>query len=139
MSNFQLLVDDVAYLKTETQGTPNTFVKGILVEGTKTISYVPFECIPEPYSKGETSLVLPSGVSSRDAYILFTSKSLKTHDDLKGTATVADIVYLENPEDDQYAHPYVVFDHAPWKKNGGFQLLGGHGEYLIIRQEKVDL
>ena len=84
------------------------------------------------------NLNLPCG-HQQISRILFTSTSLKTHNDLKNTATVADVVYLDDPETDQAAHAYIVFDKANWRRNSGMKLLSTHGEYLIIRKEKVSL
>ena len=138
-NDFRLLTFATAFLQKQVKTTADQFVNGVLITGEETTVFEPFPANSEPFTKGEKSMVLPSGVSSKDAYILFTSTSLKTHNDLKNTATVADVVYLDDPETDQAAHAYIVFDKANWRRNSGMKLLSTHGEYLIIRKEKVSL
>jgi len=136
MTGFTLLQDDPLYLKVTTPDPNAGLINGVWYNGVPTITYTEFEGIFEPYGKGDYNRILPEGVSSSAAINVFTEQLLDTHLDLED-ATKASIIYIEDPELNQKAYPYVIFYKMPWTKNKGFSLLTGHLEYVAIRQEKL--
>lgn len=139
MQGFSILEDDPIYLEVDVPSIDGQFIGGIWYEGTPQQKvYEEFEGIWEPFTTGIGAKVLPQGVSSSDSLSLFTEKSLKTYSDLDDDASKADKVFITDPEDLSTAsHPYIVYNKAPWVQNKGFRLLGGHFEYILIRQEKL--
>ena len=137
MQGFTLLTDEILFKKIITPDPNGQLVNGIWFGGDPVISYEELEGIWEPYQKGQDNVVLPEGVTSSDALVLFSEAELLTHSDLVGNTNKADIVYVEDPEVDPTAKAYVVWYKAPWIGNGGFELLMGHGEYVLVRQEKL--
>ena len=137
MLGFTLLKDSTFYK--ENKSTPDgAYVNGRWVEGETIYTYDPIEGIREPYSKAESSSSLPEGVKSSESFKLYTESELYTHNDLEGTARVADIIYFQNPEIVSTAHPFVVWDKEAWDANDGFELLtGDYGYYILIRQDKL--
>ena len=137
MFGFELLEDE-AYWRQDTVYTDGNFIGGVWVSGEATTTYEELQGISEPYTKGESSVILPEGVRNSESFFLYTEEDLFVHNDLDGTARTADIVYLQDPEVVSTAKPYVVFDKEAWRKNTGFTLLSeDYGLYLLIRQDKL--
>lgn len=134
--SFTLLKDKDVYLESIVES--GSYVSGKWVEDDPEVSYEAFKGLPEPYTKAETSIVLPEGVKNSESFLLYTSKELYTHNDLDGIARTASIVYLDNPEEDDTAKPYVVFDAEYWDANEGFSLLTDQDYYyVLVRQDKL--
>ena len=137
MFGFELLEDD-SFWRRDIVYTDGNFIGGVWNEGTPTVTYEELQGITEPYADGETSLVLPEGVYNSESSLLYTDEVLYVHSDLDGSARTADLIYLEDPETNTSAKPYVVFDKEAWKTNTGFTLLSeDYGVYLLVRQDKL--
>lgn len=133
---FELLKDDTVYLETRVE--TGSYVSGTWVEGDDEITYTAFDGLSEPNNKAISSFVLPTGVKNSETMFLYTSEDLYTHSDIGDSARVASIVYLENPETNTSALPYVVFDKEPWGNNAGYQLFDTNDYlYILIRQDKL--
>ena len=135
---FSLLEDDVLYKKVVTSSTGH-FENGLWIDGEEVIAYPSFEGTYEPFNESQNSMVLPTGVLSSDAILIYTNViDLKTANDLKGRATNPDIIYLEDPTTDAtILDAYEIKDKELWKANKGFSLLDDdYGYYLAIRLAK---
>lgn len=97
------------------------------------------KCSYGPYKGGEDTIVLPSGVHTTDAYMLYTQSVFKTASDLTGSSTTADLIYLEDPAVSPNTPAYVVWTQAKYRANTGFVLLKGHNEYVCIRRDKLEV
>lgn len=134
---FELLENDVVWKKVEVHTGDGEVIDGVYYPPTSTISYDDIEGIWEQFTTtGQESFSLPSGIGSTDAVLLFTNEQLKVAKDLPTGSSDYDILYIEDPTLSS-SEPYKVQDKANWKKNGGFQLLDGHLEYLLIRVESL--
>lgn len=142
---FILLQDDVLYRKVVTSTTGH-YESGLWIDGEEVISYTPFFGEFEPFNKSQNSMILPTGVRSSDAILIYTNVTdLKTANDLKGRATNPDIIYLENPTlifgneqtDVTAIDAYEITDKEFWTANKGFSLLDdNYGYYLAVRLGK---
>lgn len=133
---FNLIKEYTFYKEVDSTPSGGSWVNGVWVTDTEgTIGTIPFTGTEEPYRQGDTSLILPEGVDSNRAMILFTSEPLKTHSSVG--ATLADKIYLVNPEENPDAEVYVVRDVEDWRVNSGFELLISQFEYLCIRDNFV--
>ncbi len=134
---FSLIQEDTFY-KEEVTYTDSYTLRGVYYESESATTYKTFTGTDEPYDE-ESILVLPAGTSARDARILFTSESLLDYD-LTGDVSLADVVYLTDPEVGKYKPKrYIVMDKDHWKTNASFSLLQGEEatSYLLIKEEKV--
>lgn len=132
---FTLLQNDTLYKEVITS-TGGGYNSGVWYPGTESKSYEQFSGIVEPYMKEEESQLLPAGVSNESVAILFTSEKLKTNQSLPDDSSVADTIFIEDPETITTAQPYKVWSAQNWTKNQGFQLVEGFYEYLIIRENR---
>lgn len=129
-----LIQDDTFYKKkTEYNGQ---WVNGVYMK-EETITYEEITGLIDPYQLGEKSFVLPEGVGSSDAYLLYSNNNLVVHKSLPSGSHLADIVYLDDPEENTDVDEYTVYDKMDWRFNKGFTLMGGHNEYLLIRKSLV--
>jgi len=96
-----------------------------------------FDGIWEPFNEGESSLNLPTGISSTDAITLFTNDVLRVANDIAGNVSDRQIIFLEDPAVITTTIPYVVMDKAFWKGNSAFSFVSEYTEYLCIREEKI--
>lgn len=133
---FQLLEEDILY-KQVISTTGGDYDNGVWVAGDEIISYDPIEGIVEPYLRSEQSEVLPEGVSNTDTIILFSPDILKTHQSLRGSSQLADIILLEDPVVNPEAPSYTVWDRMVWNRNKGFALIEDYEEYILIREDRV--
>lgn len=137
MFGFSFIGSRSFWLETKTN-TGGQFVDGKWVDGIIEYTYTEYQCMREPYPRGNASEVLPAGVKSSDTYIISTFQDLKVHEDSTGIAHNADVIYFSDPQTDSTAQAYIVFDKEEWEDNTGFQLISsGHGRYICIRREKV--
>lgn len=138
---FSLLEDDVLYKKVVTSSTGH-YDNGLWVSGVEVLSYPTFFGTFEPFSDSQNSMVLPTGVLSSDAILIYTNViDLKTANDLKGRATNPDVIYLTDPSADAtIIDAYEVKDKELWKANKGFSLLDDdYGYYLAVRLAKGEM
>lgn len=114
------------------------FEAGLPVEGTITRDYVAIEGFQEPYTRSESSDILPSGVKSDESLYLYTNEDLALHNDLTGNQTIGDTVYLEDPRINTNALPYLAYDKENWKANTNMQLITqNYCKVILIRKEKL--
>lgn len=133
---FSLITDKTYYKKVVTR-VGGGVVGGIYNKGTEVITYEPFVGNKEPFEQGEESFVLPEGVTSRDAKILFSPEDLKVHTSTTKNASVADVVYFTNPETNLNAEGYVVWDKEVWDElDGNFTMIDNYQTYICIREAK---
>lgn len=130
----QLIEDDSFWKKVETYS--GSWVTGVWIEDDPEIAYLELSGIKDPYTTGEKSFVLPKGVGNTDAYLLYTNEELLTHKSLPEGSNLADKVYFSDPSENSLVAGYTVFDKMDWSSNGGFMLMQGHYEYLIIRDKE---
>lgn len=132
LSNF-LIEDETLWISTPTGSydASRRFVKGYSAATT-------FEGLWEPFSTGLSTLVLPTGISSKESLILFTDLEINISDDHVGRIATASLVYLQDPVTFPNTVAYAVWDKASYISNGGFTLIGGFSEYILIRQEKLE-
>jgi hypothetical protein len=90
----------------------------------------------EPYSKEETSLILPTGVVSEDAIIIHTIYDLKVYNNIVDHLSIADLITLEDPEIVPTTLRYMVLDKEKWTANNSFSLIPSHKVYLAVRVEQ---
>ncbi|AUR92152.1 head-closure protein [Vibrio phage 1.170.O._10N.261.52.C3] len=134
--SFQLIKEFTFYKEVDSTPSGGSWVNGVWVEDTEgNTTYAPFPGTEEPYLQGESSLILPEGVDSSRAKTLFTKEPLKTHSSVG--ATLADKIYLVNPEENPNAEVYVVRDVQDWRVNSGFELFTSQFEYLCVRDGYV--
>ena len=135
---FSLIVEDTFY-KLETTYTDEYYSSGVFYEGKLTVDYKTISGTLEPYRDGQEAVVLPSGTSSSDARILYSSEFLETYDDT-GDITRADKIYLSNPDVSRNKpQGYIVMGKEDWSTNSGFTLIstGDAVTYLLVKEEKA--
>ena len=135
---FTLIQEDTLYKKM-VSSSGGSYINGVWIPGTETISYVEILGLLDPYTnKSEESLVLPEGVSSESSFILYSDELLNTNRSLPTGSTLADIVYITDPETDTSSNPYTVWSKSSYSGNGGFTLIDNtHYMYLLIREDRV--
>ncbi len=127
------------YQKVVSLSGDGTVIGGVYYPPEETVSYTKFTGDWEPYKSQGMNKILPSGVSEKDAIIIYTDKtSLKIHDDLHGQSSLADSVYLQDPTTNPYTKEFVVFHKMTWISDVGMQLLKtNYAEYICIAREKL--
>ena len=134
---FQLLEDEELWLSSRVLTKAGYSDAGVYYPAEYDEGYLPFEGEWEPMGEGEKVRVLPSGLSSKYAIYIFTEKVLSCAIDLgQSSFRKGDVIYLTDPEEDEEAWPYDIYNEAPWRKNKGFELLTGYNQYTAIRREK---
>lgn len=115
------------------------FEYGLWIEGEPDITYEEIQGRRQPYPRAESNMNLPSGVTSKDTQRLWTEEELVVDNDLKGTSTIADVIYFEDPEVNPDAWGYVVYDKEDWDLQGDFKLIkNDFNKFVCIRQEKLE-
>lgn len=92
--------------------------------------------VTEPYKSGETSLILPSGITSEASLLVYSEHDLKTFNNLKGNTSNADLVTFIDPVANPDAMKYMIMDKEVWDANASFALLSTHQVYLAVRVEQ---
>lgn len=92
--------------------------------------------VTEPYNSGETSLILPSGITSEASLLVYSEHDLKTFNNLKGNTSNADLVTFIDPVANPDAMKYMIMDKEVWDANASFALLSTHQVYLAVRVEQ---
>ena len=134
---FELLNARLIY-KEEVSYTEPYWRRGVFYEGGETITYTNIEGFVEPHGSGESAVVLPAGVSSSDAKVLYTESQLQSYLDFDGDASMADRIYLTDPRvGKDMKHTYVVYEKEDWQVPEGFTLLNSTGSYILIREGKL--
>lgn len=130
------LLQPVTIYKEVVKHTGGYWSGGTYIEGTPTTTYENVTCFWES-DDGKNTEVLPEGVRSSDVVWIDTDEDLKTASDNGEDSTLADTVYLHNPETDSSARPYRIM--GKWDDNGakGFELLTSFRySYLAVRERK---
>lgn len=130
---FSLLDDDSIWRVTKTIN--GTWVDRQYVEAAVE-SIDKISAIWEPFVQGQTEIILPAGVSSTDAVMIFSEVDMKVSNDLAGNLSDGQLIYLEDPAVIITTPLYKLVERANWKKNTAFILLNSHFEYLGVRVEK---
>lgn len=86
--------------------------------------FIHIRCSLQPYRKGKSRLVLPEGVVTRDAFVIFTNSELRVADQL--TDTLSDKTVINNQS-------YEVIDEEDWSFHSN--LRSCHRQYLLIRED----
>lgn len=135
---FKLLTTVPMWKKVVEEGDGD-FVDGVWVEDSEpNVTYFPVQGRRQPYPRAEANMNLPSGVTSKDTQRLWTEEDLVVDNDLSGKATIADVIYFEDPEVNPSASGYVVYDREDWDLQGNFKLIKkDFNKYVCIRQEKL--
>ncbi|AUR87556.1 head-closure protein [Vibrio phage 1.101.O._10N.261.45.C6] len=139
MFNDFTLLQGMSMFKRVVVGEAGTVVDGVFYHGQSVTNYVEFTSDWEPYRKSQENDLLPAGLKSSDVIVIYTEDlSLVLHNDLKGSATKASVVYVEDPKVNLNATPFVCFDRASWDCDRGFQLLTSpYREIICVREEKL--
>lgn len=127
---FTLIQDDDMWV-TSREGA---WVNRVWVDGVPTITKL--SGLFEPYQHGETSLILPQGVSSEDAVIIYTEHILNTYNNLTDNITEADLVTLQDPTLHPNTFKYMVLMKELWSTNTSFTLIPSHNVYIAKRVEQ---
>lgn len=90
----------------------------------------------EPYKEGETSMILPQGVSSKETIIIYTEHDLNVYNNIEGNLSIADLITLEDPDIVTTTFRYMVLDKEKWDANSSFTLIPSHKVYLAVRVEQ---
>lgn len=98
-------------------------INGDWVDGATT--EVPIKCSIQPFQKGTTMQVLPSGVMSEDALVIFTTTSIKTINQFDFLA--ADRAVIDNLN-------YIASSVANWSRHS---LRTANYEVIFIREDKI--
>jgi hypothetical protein len=96
---------------------------GKYIEGGTT--EVPIECSIQPFGLGEKKLLLPEGVKSTDALIIFTTTPIKNTDQHSNTNADKTVVK---------GHTYVAFNVENWSFHG---LESDHYKVLFLKDDVV--
>ncbi len=138
---FSLFQGTTLYLQNEVSGE-GSVVDGVYIPPTIIeVMYTTFTAHVEPYGKSDRTLMLPSGVKSTDVILVYADEDyLLTACDFEGenAANKASRIYLTNPEEDDKAKPYLVYNKKVWRLDKGFSLLSNtYCEYICIREDKL--
>lgn len=132
-----ILVDRTLYKLVETSTSDGNWEDGVYFEGSfPVITYTPFKGEFEPLSTGESRFVLPEGINSEDAVIVFSDVELELAINNNGVVSGGDSIFLQDPVIFPNAIEYVVFNKEDWLTNTGFELLDVDSyDYICIRRE----
>lgn len=86
--------------------------------------FIHIRCSLQPYKRGKSRLVLPEGIQTRDAFVVFTSSELRVADQLTGE--VSDKTTINS-------QTYEVSDVEDWSFHS--DLRSSHWQYLLIRED----
>jgi hypothetical protein len=114
--------------------TSSQWIDYVLTEGTPVV--VKKSGLVEPYKEGETGLILPSGIRSEDAVVIYTEHKLNVYNNIEGNLSLADLVSFKDPEINTTTFKYMVRDEEEWDANTSFTLIPSHHVYLGIRKEQ---
>jgi len=114
--------------------TSSQWIDYVLTEGVPVV--VKKSGLVEPYKEGETSLILPSGIRSEDAVVIYTEHKLNVYNNIEGNLSLADLVSFKDPEINTTTFKYMVRDEEEWDANTSFTLIPSHHVYLGIREEQ---
>jgi len=89
--------------------------------------YIEAEFSIQPFQKGSEMLVLPDGIRSSDAYVLYGTTPIKEADSDATPKTKADKVVIDGKS-------YFAFNVANWSFHGS---RSDHYESIFIKEEKV--
>lgn len=129
-----LLQEDTIYKKTTTSA--GEWVGGQYIQSTAD-SIDAMTAIVEPYQSGESTLILPTGVMSTDAKLIYSQELLTVASNLTGNITDGSIVYMDDPTTNTNTPAYVIMDKEEWSGNAGFTLMQAYNIYLAIRKENT--
>ena len=127
------LISDLEFWKVDRTFGYNTQRKWEEVEGAPES----FLGVDEPFDQGISTIVLPTGASSRDAFTLFTKTEMQVYNDLAGDTSIPTTIYLTDPDTTTNPVPYLVWDEETYRDNSAMQFLGGHHEYVCVRRDKT--
>jgi hypothetical protein len=133
---FTLIQEDTLYKEVKTY-TDGYYKRGVYYDGEETITYPTFEGLAEPMGDGSENLALPQGVSSTDTIMVYTSEELNTSEDNGNDATLADVIYINDPETRKGSQKYVVWRDAAWSANASFTLIDSAHDYVCIKEGKL--
>lgn len=128
---FTLITDDDMWVLQRGTGQ---LVNYVWVEGTPTVAKK--SGLIEPYNKQETSMILPSGITSEETIVIYTEHDLKVYNNIVDHLSIADLITLEDPALVPSTLKYMVLDKEKWKANSSFTLIPSHKVYLAVRVEQ---
>lgn len=135
---FELLKGGSVWLKQSTK-LPDYWENGVYHEGDETVSYKELKaCFVEPMTPEEAELSM-SGVSSSEMQWLLTDETLKTYRDFETDSSLADVVYLSNPETGRVKpQAWVVYEIQIFENYDDFELIEASGhDYVIVKEGKL--
>jgi hypothetical protein len=138
VTDFKLLEDRVLYKKITNSREDGQWLKGVYYPSNEptNVVYKPFSGEYEPLSTGQARRVLPEGINTTDAIIIYSDEELFLETNNSGNFITGDSVYLENPDTNPLAIEYVVFNKETWDHEDQFELLLVDSyDYVCIRRE----
>lgn len=130
---FTLIQDDDMWVEERNAGQ---WIDYVWVEGV--VTPVKKSGLIEPYNREETSLILPSGITSEESIVIYTEHDLKVYNNIVDHLSIADLITLEDPVLVPTTLRYMVMDKEKWTANSSFSLIPSHKVYLAVRVEQQD-
>ena len=132
-----LLLDRLLYRLVSTSVNDGGWVDGVYFEGASPVLTFPsFNGDWEPLDKGQIRTVLPEGINTTDAILVFSKIELDVTINNNGNVKLGDSIFLEDPTVITNTIEYIVFDKEVWLTNTGFTLLEVDTfDYICIRKE----
>ena len=138
---FSLLLDRVLYRKMVLNDKDGAVIDGTYYPSDEFLTIYPtFEAEWEPFAGDQETKVLPEGVSSDGAVMIFSECELQVARNHKGRFIEGDVVYLEDPVVNPTTQEYIVFDKEEFTEstNSGmpdFELLDEDSfDYICVRK-----
>lgn len=123
--------------KEKTTYSDGSYDRGIWSDGIVSISYEKIDGFIEPYVRSQSALILPSGVKSDESLYLYTNSPINIHNDLPSNQHLGDTIFIEDPQVNPNAVPYLAYDKEPWKTNTNFTLITQNfNKIILVRKEK---
>ncbi len=137
--NYLLIEDRTLYRKVITPTGDSSWVRGVKYPSSNpTITYESFLGEYEPLSRGESRKVLPQGLNTSEAIIVFSDIKLNISTNNNGNNNEGDTIYLEDPNVNPSAEEFVVYDREDWAFGPKYELLTNNSyDYICIRKELV--
>lgn len=137
MSNFTMLQGQSVFKEVVTATDPY-WDNGVYYEGDKVTTYQSLsDCFVEPMD-AEESEYLPSGISLKDSRWLLCDHNLNTYRENNDDASLADTIYLSNPETGRKKVAYKVFDKEEWLEDDGMELLDSSSyNFILVKEGKL--
>jgi hypothetical protein len=135
MNNFTILKGQTIYKQGVSKGE-GYWKDGVYYQGEDTPIYEPLSNVfVEPYER-EDSDILPEGISTNDARWILCDHVLSSYRENADNASMADRIFLRDPEVGKKATPYIIFDIETWGGDEGMELLSDGFNYVAVKEGK---